>query len=98
KTGKDRQNMSKETDKSLFILPSMPRFYQQILSGVASYEALGKRIIKWVEDACAFRQVERVRELSTILVNFPIKEYRLIGQYYLVWCDGRESKYNTKTL
>ena len=75
--------MSKETDKSLFIAPSMPRLYQQLLTGVASYEALGKRIISQIKAAQAFRQTEQVRELARILINIPIKEYQLIAQYYL---------------
>ena len=76
----------------------MPRLYQQIVSGVASYEALGKRIIKRIELAHAFRQVEQVRELARILINIPIKEYQLIAQYYLVWCKCREYEYPVATL
>ena len=90
--------MSRDIDKSLFILPSMPRLYQQILTGVVSYEALGKRIIKRIELAHAFRQVEQVRELARILINIPIKEYQLIAQYYLVWCKCREYEYPAATL
>jgi tetratricopeptide (TPR) repeat protein len=90
--------MSKDIDKNLFIDSSMQRFYQQLLGGIGSYQELGNRIIRQIKAACAFRQVERVRELSEILINFPIKEYQLTGHYYIVWCDGRESKYNTKLL
>jgi hypothetical protein len=72
--------------------------YMQLLTGVASYEALGSRIIKQIKLAQAFRQVERVRKFSMMLTNFPVKEYQLIGQYYTLWCDGRESKYDTKAL
>jgi tetratricopeptide (TPR) repeat protein len=90
--------MSRDTDKNLFIVPSMPRFYQQLLSGIGSYQELGNRIIGQIKVAHAFRQIERVRELSELLINYPIKEYRLIGHYYIVWCDGREAKYNTDLL
>ena len=90
--------MSKDTDKTLFILPSMPRLYQQILSGIASYEALGKRILSQIKTAQAFRQVKQVRELSKILINIPIREYQLIAQYYLVWCKCREANYNSELL
>jgi tetratricopeptide (TPR) repeat protein len=76
----------------------MPRLYQQLLTGVASYEALGKRIIKRIELAHAFRQTEQVRELARILINIPIKEYQLIAQYYLVWCKCREYEYPAATL
>lgn len=76
----------------------MPRLYQQILTGIASYEALGKRIISQIKAAHAFRQVEQVRELARILINIPIKEYQLIAQYYLVWCKCREYEYPAATL
>jgi len=90
--------MSKRTANSLFIDSSIPRLYQQLLTGIEGYQELGNRIIKQIKAACAFRQVERVRELSVMLTNFPVKEYQLIGQYYIVWCDGRESKYNAESL
>jgi hypothetical protein len=90
--------MSKDTDKSLFIVSSIPRFYQQLLGGIADYRALGNRIIKRIETAHAFRQVDKVRELSRILINIPIKEYQLIAQYYLVWCKCREYEYPLTTL
>nr|AUN36919.1 hypothetical protein [uncultured bacterium] len=90
--------MSKDTDKSLFILPSMPRLYQQILTGVASYEVLGKRIIERINLAHAFRQIEQVKELAKILINIPIREYQLIAQYYLVWCKCRDLDYHTDVL
>src|ERR1044072_417466 len=90
--------MSKQTETNLFIVSSMPRFYQQLLSGVISYEALGNRIIKRIELAHAFRQIEQVRELARILINIPVKEYQLIAQYYLVWCKCREYEYPAETL
>jgi len=90
--------MSKHIDKSLFMVSSMPRFYQQILSGIANYEALGKRILNQIKAAHAFRQTEQIKELARILINIPIKEYQLIAQYYLVWCKCREYQYPTLTL
>jgi tetratricopeptide (TPR) repeat protein len=90
--------MSKDTDKNLFIVSSMPRFYQHLLRGIANYEELGNRIIRRIEAAHAFRQVEQVKELSRILINIPIKEYQLIAQYYLVWCKCREFEYPAITL
>ncbi|HVG18752.1 MAG TPA: hypothetical protein VNI02_06835, partial [Blastocatellia bacterium] len=86
--------MSKQTDNSLFIIPSRPRFYQQLLSGVGSYQGLGNRIIRQIKAAHAFRQIEQVRELSRLLLNIPIKEYQLIAKYYLVWCKCRELNYH----
>jgi hypothetical protein len=79
--------MSRDIDKNLFIVPSMPRFYQQILSGIGTYQELGNRIIRQIKAAHAFRQVERVSELARVLINIPVKKYQLIAQYYLVWCQ-----------
>src|SRR5215213_2844439 len=90
--------MSKQTAKSLFIVSSMPRFYQQILNETVSFKELGGKIIQRLKAAHAFRQVEQVRELSRILINIPIKEYQLIAQYYLVWCKCRELNYHTEIL
>jgi tetratricopeptide (TPR) repeat protein len=39
-----------------------------------------------------------VREPATVLCNIPIKEYQLIGQYYLVWCNCRESVFKAEAL
>lgn len=93
--------MSKQMESSLFISSSFkqPRgFYQQLLSGIVSYEGLATRILKQIEAAHAFRQVERVAELARILVNIPIREYQLIGQYYLVWCKCRKTQYQPDVL
>ncbi len=90
--------MSKQTDTSLFIVSSVPRFYQALLSGIESYTDLGKRIIGEIKTAHAFRQAETVRELAGILMNIPIKEYRLIGQYYLILVQSLALKYPIKEL
>src|ERR1041384_6926124 len=90
--------MSKQTAANLFMVSSMPRLYQALLTGVGSYKALGNRIVKQIKTAHAFRQIEQVRELATILCNIPIKEFQLIGQYYLVWCNCRESVYKAEAL
>jgi AraC-like DNA-binding protein len=94
--------MSKQTESSLFIFSSSLRqageFYQHLISGVATYQELAERIVKQIELACAFRQVERVRELARILLNVPIREYQLTAQYYLVWCQCRELKYHDEVL
>ena len=90
--------MSKQTDTSLFIHSSMPRLYQSLLAGVASYQELGKRVLREIKAAHAFRKVEQVKELAGILINIPIKEYRLIAQYYLIWCGCRSSDFKVKEL
>jgi tetratricopeptide (TPR) repeat protein len=84
--------MSKQTDKSLFIVSSMSGLYQVLRSGIDTHKELGNRIIREIKAAHAFRQVEKVTELSQILVNSPIKEYQLIGQYYLAWSKYRDNE------
>src|SRR5437764_11129071 len=90
--------MSTETAKSFFIVSSMPRLYQALLTGVGGYEALGNRLLKRIRTAHAFRRVEQVKEIATVLSNIPIQEYQLIGQYYLVWCDCRDSLFKAEAL
>jgi tetratricopeptide (TPR) repeat protein len=63
-----------------------------------SLKGLGNRIISEIKIARAFRQSDVVRQLSSILINFPVREYQLIGEYYEVWCDYRESKCRTEVL
>ena len=93
--------MSKQMESNLFILSSFKQsrgFYQQLLRGIVSYEGLATRILKEIEAAHAFRQVERVRELARILINVPIREYQLTAQYYLVWCKCGELEYHNEVL
>jgi AraC-like DNA-binding protein len=96
-----RQNMSRQTESSLFIVApfsGLSEFYQQLLSGITSYEGLGTRVLGLIKTAYAFRQAKQVRELSNILINIPLREYQLIGRYYLIWCQFRESKCNDTIL
>ena len=90
--------MSKQTDKTLFIVFSLPGLYQALLSGIESYKDLGNRIISEIKLAHAFRQVGKVAELSRILVNNPVKEYQLIARYYLVWCECQKQNYQSSAL
>ncbi len=101
KAGRLRHSMSKHTEINLFICPSTTKvgeFYQHLLNGITTYQELGARTLKQIRVAHAFRRIEQVKELSSILINVPIREYRLIGQYYLVWCQFRESKCNDAAL
>src|SRR5205085_9125263 len=41
------------------------------------------RLIQLAEQAHAFRQFDKVKEIGQILSNFPIKSYQAIGYYYL---------------
>jgi tetratricopeptide (TPR) repeat protein len=98
KDGKDRHSMSRDTDNSLFINFSLPRLYQQLFTGVASYEVLGTHIHGQIKVARTFRRIEQIKELSRLLLNIPIREYQLIAQYYLVWCDSLETDYQIEAL
>jgi hypothetical protein len=90
--------MSKDTEKNLFIVFSMPRLYQHLLSGLANYEVVANHFVSRIKVAHAFRQTDEVRTLSTLLCNIPIREYQLIAQYYLVWCKCRDQEYDTESL
>lgn len=93
--------MSKQSESNLFIGSSISEqagFYQQLLQGIASYEALAARVLAHIKTAHAFRETTQVRELAGILINLPLREARLIGQYYLAWCECRAQKYNAGLL
>src|ERR1051325_4164077 len=102
KVGKDRHIMSRNTDKSFFILSPLVNeyagLYQQLFRGISTYKELGNHIIKQIKLAHAFRQIEQVRELSTLLLSIPIKECQLTAQYYLVWSECRESAFQLEAL
>lgn len=72
--------------------------YQHLLGGAASYQELGNRVLRQIKTAHAFRQVAQVKELAALLVKFPIREFQLIGQYYLVWCKCRALEYQPNIL
>jgi tetratricopeptide (TPR) repeat protein len=65
---------------------------------MTSIEELGNGVIREIKAAHAFRHTEKVKELAGVLINLPLKEYQLIGQYYTVWAEGRERKYSTESL
>jgi hypothetical protein len=80
--------MSKQIDKSLFIVsPLHAQFYQQLLSAPVGFHELGTRLVRLAERSYIFRRVERVEETAKLLINLPIRQYQLIGQYYLAWCE-----------
>ena len=66
--------MSKQVDKSLFILSSfsVPGFYQEVLAGVSNYRESGNRLIKKAMTAQASRRLEIVGGGGRLLLNFPI--------------------------
>jgi hypothetical protein len=84
--------MSVNVAANRFILPSTKRyagFYQQLLAGAAGFLEFGGRLVKEIELARALRQADKVKELGVVLSNIPVKEYQLIGQYYLGWHTHR---------
>jgi tetratricopeptide (TPR) repeat protein len=88
--GKDKQKMSMQTAASLFMVPPLKSgLYQQLLTSVITFQDLGNRLIKHAHHAKAFRRVEEVRQAAEILCNLPIKDYQVIGQYYLAWGERK---------
>jgi tetratricopeptide (TPR) repeat protein len=84
--------MSVKVANSRFIVPSLAGFCQHLTSSVSSFQELGNRVAHEAEVAQAFRHIERLEELGSILSNFPLKEYRLMGQYYLGWSAYRKGE------
>ncbi len=79
--------MSVRVANSRFIVSSKSALvYQRLLKNVSDFQGLGNRLIQEAEIAQSFRQTKTLTELSIILSNLPLSEYRLIGQYYLGWC------------
>ena len=82
--------MSVKVANSRFITSSLQKsvgFYQQILRGVSNFQELGSRLVKKAEASFYLRQVDSLKEFGLLLSNLPIKEYQLIGQYHLGWCE-----------
>jgi tetratricopeptide (TPR) repeat protein len=89
--------MSVRVASNRFIVSSLKYavLYQQLFRNLSDFQTWGKRIIQSAEQAQMLRQTERMEECGLILSNSPIKEYSLIGQYYLGWSahlKGQESK------
>ena len=84
--------MSVKVANSRFITSSLQKsvgFYQQLLRGISGFQDLGRRLVRQAEIAQAFRQTERLNDITSILINLPIREYQLIGEYYKGWCAHR---------
>ena len=79
--------MSNKTAKTRFIfspvLSEYAGLYQEVLSGLLSFQQLGNRFIQLAEQAHAFRQFGKVKELGQLLSNIPINHYQAIGHYFL---------------
>jgi tetratricopeptide (TPR) repeat protein len=83
--------MSVKVASNRFIINSLHRFgalYQHLSSSV-SVQQFGEKLIREAELAQAFRYTDRLEELGLVLFHFPLKEYQIIGQYYLGWSKFR---------
>jgi tetratricopeptide (TPR) repeat protein len=86
--------MSVKVANSRFITNSLHRFgalYQHFSNSI-SVQQLGKKLIHEAELAQAFRHTDRLEELGSILFHFPLREYQIIGQYYLGWSKFRRGE------
>lgn len=61
------------------------RVYQLLINGASGIQELGNRLAREVGIAYDFRQSEKVNEIASVLFALPVKEFHLIGQYYLGW-------------
>jgi tetratricopeptide (TPR) repeat protein len=87
--------MSVKVASNRFIIPSLHRFgalYQHLFSSVSGFQQLGERLIREAEMAQAFRQIDRLEQLGSLLSHLPLKEYHIIGQYYLGWSQYRKGE------
>src|SRR5215217_1749750 len=81
--------MSVKVASNRFIEPSI-RFgdlYQHVLKNILSFQKLGDRLIQEADAARSFRQTDTIKEMGRLLSNIPIREYQLIGQYYIGLAD-----------
>ena len=84
--------MSVSVAKNRFINFSLAAKYH-FLEGVSNIVKLGKHLTSAAETAQLMWQADAVREYGLMLSNLPVKEYQLIGQYYLAWhayCSGND--------
>ena len=87
--------MSRDTAASFF-MPSpffgkSAELYQVLRRGIESYHQLGDRLIQLAEQAHAFRQFDRVREYGQVLSHIPVKDYQVIGYYFLAVATHRKA-------
>jgi tetratricopeptide (TPR) repeat protein len=79
--------MSRDTAASFFIpspsLGNSAELYQVLLHGIENYRLFGSRLIQLAEQAHAFRQFDKLREMALILSHIPLKDYQAIGHYFL---------------
>jgi len=85
--------MSVRTPSNLFIGSSLilhAGFYQRVLRQASNFKELGDKLVSVAEYEQAFRRYDKVNEIAQILINLPLKEHQIIGQYYLGLCKYRK--------
>ena len=88
--------MSVRTPNNLFIGSSLELhagFYQRVLKEASDFKELGNKLVQAAEYERAFRRYDRVNEIAQLLINLPLKEHHLIGQYYLGLCEYSKGIY-----
>ena len=78
--------MSRQTESHLFISSPLAKYaglYQELLSGIGSFQHLGNRLVTLGKTAHAFRRFNAVREVGQTLSHFPIRDFQTIGHYFL---------------
>jgi tetratricopeptide (TPR) repeat protein len=68
--------------------------YQVLRRGIESYHQIGHRLIQLAEQAHAFRQFDKIKEMGLMLSNIPIKDYQAIGSYFLAVAANHKGKGN----
>jgi tetratricopeptide (TPR) repeat protein len=90
--------MSKPTAASFFMqspfLAKSAELYQVLQGGIDNYRQLGHRLVQLAEQAHAFRQFDKIKELAFMLSNLPIKDYQAVGNYFLAIATNRKGKGN----
>jgi hypothetical protein len=87
--------MSVKVARDRFIVSSISKsaaLYQHLIQANFNLQKLGQLLTKEAEQAQEFRHTNRLEELGAILTCFPLKEFQLIGQYYLGWCEYRKGE------
>jgi hypothetical protein len=80
--------MTVNTAANRFIVsPLHAQFYQQLIGSSVGFHELGAKLVRYAEHCYIFRKVERAEETARLLINIPLRQYQLIGQYYLGWCE-----------
>lgn len=78
--------MTVKVANSRFITSSITRFgalYQHVFTSVSGFQKLGDTLIQEANTAQAFRQIDKIEEMGRMLSNIPLRQYQLIGQYYI---------------